>query len=82
MASGAAPAFGSGSLFVELGGVRQRMQDPLADSTALLERLIHQIAKETDPEKYDDLAAEIWRVLEERERLRSALALRGSCRST
>ena len=45
------------------------MSDRLAESTARLERLLQQIKKETDPAKYDELAAEIWRVLDERERL-------------
>jgi hypothetical protein len=35
-----------------------------------LERLLQQILTETDPTRYDDLAAEIWRVLDERERLK------------
>ena len=46
------------------------MPDPLADSTAVLERLLDQIMKETDPVKYDELGAEIWRILSERERLK------------
>lgn len=52
------------------------MSDALAQSTALLERLVEQIKRELDPTKVDQLAAEIWRVLEEREHLRSALALK------
>lgn len=51
------------------------MADALADSTARLERLVGQIMKEKDPEKCDELAAEIWRVLKERDRLKSALAI-------
>ena len=31
--------------------------------------------KEKDPEKCDELAAEIWRVLKERDRLRSVLEI-------
>ena len=42
------------------------MPDAFADSTARLERLLEQIMRETDPIKYDDLGAEIWRVLHER----------------
>jgi len=45
------------------------MPDPLADLNARLGDLLRQIMKETDPEKYDELGAEIWRVLSERERL-------------
>lgn len=45
------------------------MADNLAESTAKLERLVAQIMKESDPSKYDELGSEIWRVLEERERL-------------
>ena len=45
------------------------MSDDLADSTARLEQLLVQIMKETNQVKYDQLGSEIWRVLEERERL-------------
>jgi hypothetical protein len=38
------------------------MPDPLADLNARLKRLLEQTLKETDPAKYDDLGAEIWRV--------------------
>ena len=51
------------------------MPDAFADSTARLERLVEQIMKEKDPEKCDELGAEIWRVLDERDCLRSALAI-------
>ena len=51
------------------------MPDAFADSTARLKRLVEQIIKEKDPEKCDELAAEIWSVLRERDRLRSALAI-------
>ena len=47
------------------------MSDPLADLNARLKRLLEQTMKETDPAKYDDLGAEIWRVLSERELLKS-----------
>lgn len=46
------------------------MADPLAESTALLERLVREIMQETDPAKCDALATEIWRVVKERERAR------------
>jgi hypothetical protein len=39
------------------------------ESTARLQRLVHQIMKETDPAVYDELAEEIWRVSTERESL-------------
>lgn len=41
------------------------MSEPLADSSSRLELLLEQIMKETDPVKYDQLGAEIWRVLRE-----------------
>jgi len=41
----------------------------LAESTARLESLIAQTMVETDPIKYDELCAEIRRVLDERERI-------------
>jgi hypothetical protein len=47
------------------------MSDPLADLNARLKRLLEQTMKETDPVKYDDLGAKIWRVLSEREHLTS-----------
>ena len=51
------------------------MPDAYANSTALLEQLLRQVMKETDPVKYDRLAAEIRQVLEEREHLRTAIDL-------
>lgn len=45
------------------------MSDPLENSTARLQQLVDQIMKERDPCKYDELCAEIWRVLDERERI-------------
>jgi hypothetical protein len=53
------------------------MSDPLADSTARLERLVEQVMKETDPDKCDELCAEIWRVLRERDEVRKALRVAG-----
>jgi hypothetical protein len=49
------------------------MLDPLADTTARLERLVQQAMQETDPDKTDELCAEIWRVLRERDEVRMAL---------
>ena len=49
------------------------MSDPLGDSTARLERLVEQAMKETDPDKSDEVCAEIWRVLHERDEIRKAL---------
>lgn len=57
------------------------MRDALADSTVRLERLLEQIMKEKDPEKSDELAAEIWRVLQDRDRLKSALKIQKGSRS-
>ena len=54
------------------------MPDAFAESTARLESLLRQAMKETDPSKSNDLAAEIWRVLEERDRLKRALAIQKS----
>ena len=47
------------------------MSDRLAELSTRLEQLLRQIMKEADPAKYDELGAEIWRVLNERERLTS-----------
>jgi hypothetical protein len=41
----------------------------LADLTSRLQKLLDQARKETDPVKYDELCAEIWRVLEEKDRI-------------
>jgi len=50
------------------------MSDELADSTARLQELLERVMKEKDPEKYDELSAEIRRVLDERETLKQRLA--------
>lgn len=51
------------------------MPDAFADSTARLEKLLAQLMKETNPEKCDELAAEVWSVLHDRDLLRSAVAI-------
>jgi hypothetical protein len=51
------------------------MPDAFADSTALLERILKKIMKETDCDMRDELAEGLWRALEERENLKSALAI-------
>jgi hypothetical protein len=51
------------------------MLDPLADTTARLERLVERAMKETDPDKSDELCSEIWRVLRERDDVRKALSV-------
>jgi hypothetical protein len=51
------------------------MPEDLADSAAQLQRLLKQIMKEKDPLKCHELGAEIWRVLDERNRLRRALVI-------
>ncbi len=53
------------------------MADPLADSTVRLERLVEEVTKETDADKSDDLCAEIWRVLRERDEIKKALCVKG-----
>lgn len=50
------------------------MPDALDESTVLLQKLLKQVMKESDPVKYDQLAAEILHVLEERECLKTVLA--------
>lgn len=45
------------------------MPDRLSELTQRLEQLLREIMKETDPARYDALGAEIWRVLQEKERL-------------
>ena len=49
------------------------MTDAFADSRARLEQLLKQVMEEKNSAKSNKLAAEIWRVLRERDRLRSAL---------
>jgi len=51
------------------------MPDKFAGTTAKLEQLVAQIVKEKDPDKCDELAAEIWSVLRERDFLRNALPI-------
>ena len=51
------------------------MLDPLADTTARLKQLVEQAMKESEPDKRDELCAEIWRVLRERDEVRMALRL-------
>jgi hypothetical protein len=50
------------------------MSGPFSDTTVRLERLVAEVIKETDSVKCDDLCAEIWQVLTERERLRQTNA--------
>jgi hypothetical protein len=45
----------------------------LADLNEHLARLLQQTMNETDPEEYDKLGAEVWRVLREQERLSDPL---------
>ena len=51
------------------------MRDAIADSTQRLEQLVAQVMNEKEPEKCDELAAEIWQIVIERDRLRSALEI-------
>jgi hypothetical protein len=52
------------------------MFDPLADTTARLQRLLAVVMKEADQAKCNELSEEIWRVLEEREGVKEALTKR------
>ncbi len=49
------------------------MSDPFADSTERLRQLLAEIMKQKCPEKCDELAAEIWRVLVESDSLENRL---------
>jgi hypothetical protein len=57
-----------------VGGVT--MLKPLADTTARLQRLLEVVMMETDQAKFDELSEQIWRVLEERERIKEVLSER------
>lgn len=46
------------------------MTDAFQDSRARLEGLLKRVMTEKDPAKYDDLSAEIWKVLDDLEALR------------
>ena len=48
------------------------MSEHLANFNARLQALVRQIMKEGDPLKYDELCAELWRVLDERENFSAA----------
>ena len=48
------------------------MSDPLADTTLRLQQLVEEVMKSTDPAKYDELCAEIWRVLRELDGIRES----------
>lgn len=45
------------------------MPDKITQLTARLGQLVAEVMKETSPVKYDQLCDEIWRLLDERERL-------------
>jgi hypothetical protein len=51
------------------------MSDAFAESTERLKQLLARVLKEKDPTKYDELAGEIQRVLDERENLRKRLKI-------
>ena len=53
------------------------MPDPFEESVALLERLVAEVMKETDPTKHGELCEEIFRVLRERERLLRQMSASG-----
>lgn len=48
------------------------MVSPLDETSARLRQLVERAMKETDPDKADELCAEIWRVLRERDALRES----------
>jgi hypothetical protein len=52
------------------------MSDPLADTTAHLQRLLEVMTQERDPAKCDELSEKIWRVLEECEAIKEAVTKR------
>lgn len=51
------------------------MLDFLADSSVRLGKLLELVTKETDPIKCDEIAAEIRRVLDERDSLRNRVGI-------
>jgi len=51
------------------------MSDAFAESTERPKQLLARVMKEKDPAKYDELAGEIQRVLDERENLRKRLEI-------
>jgi hypothetical protein len=57
------------ALLVPKDEVGCSMCENYSDSTTRLKRLVRQIMKEEDPLKFDKLGEEIWRVLDERERV-------------
>ena len=50
------------------------MTDALAQSPALLEKLVREVMLAEEPVKYDELAAKIRRVIEERDHLKAVIA--------
>jgi hypothetical protein len=51
------------------------MSDDLADSTAQLKVLLKLMMRETDPQRFDELGAAIWPVLDKRELLTRAASV-------
>lgn len=49
------------------------MPDALAENTARLKQLVERVRTETDPETYDELSADIRRVLAERELIKRSV---------
>ena len=58
----------------ELRPPRLRLRTP-TDLSPRLEQLLQKLTKETDPEKRDELGAEIWKILRERESLEDQQSL-------
>lgn len=57
------------------------MPDKLEDSTVRLEQLLRRVTSEKDPDKCDQLGAEIWRVLSERDRISNTSGESGADRA-
>jgi len=53
------------------------MSDAFAESAERLKQLLARVMKEEDSAKFDELAGEIQRVLDERETLRKRLEIQG-----
>ena len=55
-----------------LSRCNQRMSEPPQELIARLKGLVAQAMRETDPQKYDELASELWLVLEQIDQHRTA----------
>jgi hypothetical protein len=48
------------------------MSEPTPELIGRLRELVAQVVRETDPQRYDELASELWRALEQIEQHRTA----------